>query len=104
MMLHGGAGICFFGHTHQVVAFDGYDLLPKSLTKVPINNSKMMLFNPGSVGQPRDGDSRASFLYWDRDDNTINFERVKYDVKRTWDEILSAGLPRRLADRLQEGR
>ncbi len=100
----GGPGLCFFGHTHHALAFDGDNLIPKTQTKVPISSQDMMLFNPGSVGQPRDGDPRASFLYWDQEDGTINFERVEYDVERTREEILAAGLPERLASRLLEGR
>lgn len=101
---HGGPGLCFFGHTHQPKSFDGDGFISPSMTKVPIDKKDMMLFNPGSVGQPRDGDPRASFLYWDKADNTINFERVEYDVEKTRQEILDAGLPQRLGDRLLEGR
>ncbi len=104
MFRQGGPGICFFGHTHRSLAFDGDGFIPKTMAKVPIDDSDMMFFNPGSVGQPRDGDPRASFLYWDREDETINFERVEYDVDRTREEILAAGLPERLASRLLEGR
>ena len=100
----GGPGLCFFGHTHLPVAFDGHDFIDRSMVKVPINHQEMMMLNPGSVGQPRDRDPRASFLYVDRQDETINFERVEYDVDRTREEILAAGLPERLATRLLEGR
>lgn len=100
----GGPGLCFFGHTHHSLAFDGDKLFPKTQARVPINLQEMMLLNPGSVGQPRDGDPRASFLYWDKEEETINFERVEYDVDRTRQEILAAGLPERLASRLLEGR
>jgi predicted phosphodiesterase len=104
MKSNDGGGICFFGHTHLPVAFDGHDFIDRSIVKVPINRQEMMLLNPGSVGQPRDRDPRASFLYVDRQDETINFERVEYDVDRTREEILAAGLPERLAARLLEGR
>ena len=100
----GGPGICFFGHTHHALAFDGDNLIPKTQKKVPISSQEMMLFNPGSVGQPRDGDPRAAFIYWDREDGTVNFERVEYNVDRARDEILAAGLPERLGSRLLEGR
>ncbi len=99
-----GPGFCFFGHTHQALTFDGVDLVPQTQAKVPIDVQAMMLFNPGSVGQPSDGDPRASFIYWDREDGTINFEHVAYDIDRTREEILAAGLPERLASRLLEGR
>ena len=61
------------------------------------------LINPGSVGQPRDGDPRAAWLELDTDDGTARFHRVAYDVDRAAASIVDAGLPRRLADRLQIG-
>ncbi len=100
----GGPGLCFFGHTHHAVAFDGDAFISCDIGTVKIEPAEMMLFNPGSVGQPRDGDPRASFLVWDKDNSTVTFERVEYDVERARDEILAAGLPDRLATRLLEGR
>ncbi len=61
------------------------------------------LVNPGSVGQPRDGDPRAAWLELDSDEGTARFHRVRYDVERAADSIVAAGLPRRLADRLHTG-
>ena len=61
------------------------------------------LVNPGSVGQPRDGDPRAAWLELDTGEWTARFHRVRYDVERAADSISSAGLPRRLADRLHVG-
>jgi diadenosine tetraphosphatase ApaH/serine/threonine PP2A family protein phosphatase len=61
------------------------------------------LVNPGSVGQPRDGDPRAAWLELDTDERTARFHRVGYDVERAAVAISSAGLPRRLADRLHVG-
>jgi diadenosine tetraphosphatase ApaH/serine/threonine PP2A family protein phosphatase len=61
------------------------------------------LINPGSVGQPRDGDPRAAWLELDTDACTARFHRVGYDVERAAASIVAAGLPRRLADRLQVG-
>ncbi len=61
------------------------------------------LINPGSVGQPRDGDPRAAWLELDTDEQTARFHRVRYDVERAAAAIASAGLPRRLADRLHVG-
>ncbi|HEX5762998.1 MAG TPA: metallophosphoesterase family protein [Solirubrobacterales bacterium] len=62
------------------------------------------LINPGSVGQPRDGDPRAAWLELDTGELTARFRRVGYDVEAAAAAILAAGLPRRLADRLQTGR
>jgi len=61
------------------------------------------LLNPGSVGQPRDGDPRAAWLELDTDAQTARFHRVPYDVERAAASIVSAGLPQRLADRLKVG-
>ncbi len=61
------------------------------------------LINPGSVGQPRDGDPRAAWLELDTEEQTARFHRVPYDVERAAASISSAGLPRRLADRLHVG-
>jgi diadenosine tetraphosphatase ApaH/serine/threonine PP2A family protein phosphatase len=61
------------------------------------------LLNPGSVGQPRDGDPRAAYLLLDLDTQHATFRRVEYDVKRTQREIRDAGLPEMLAGRLELG-
>jgi diadenosine tetraphosphatase ApaH/serine/threonine PP2A family protein phosphatase len=61
------------------------------------------LINPGSVGQPRDGDPRAAWLELDTEEQSARFHRVRYDVERAAASISAAGLPRRLADRLQVG-
>jgi predicted phosphodiesterase len=61
------------------------------------------LVNPGSVGQPRDGDPRAAWLELDTDPQTARFHRVDYDVERASAAIAAAGLPKRLADRLHVG-
>lgn len=61
------------------------------------------LINPGSVGQPRDGDPRAAWLELDTSEQTARFHRVGYDIERAATSIVAAGLPRRLADRLHVG-
>jgi diadenosine tetraphosphatase ApaH/serine/threonine PP2A family protein phosphatase len=62
------------------------------------------LVNPGSVGQPRDRDARASWALYDPDAATIDFHRTPYDVAGAQNAILEAGLPSLLAHRLAEGR
>jgi diadenosine tetraphosphatase ApaH/serine/threonine PP2A family protein phosphatase len=62
------------------------------------------LLNPGSVGQPRDGDPRAAWLELDTDAWTAHFHRVSYDVATAAETILMAGLPSQLAERLGVGR
>jgi predicted phosphodiesterase len=61
------------------------------------------LINPGSVGQPRDGDPRAAWLELDTSEQRARFHRVSYDVERAAASISAAGLPRRLGDRLHVG-
>jgi predicted phosphodiesterase len=59
--------------------------------------------NPGSVGQPRDGDPRASFMILDTDAAAATWRRVHYDIASTQAEMRAMGLPRSLADRLSYG-
>ncbi|MEX0993418.1 MAG: metallophosphoesterase family protein, partial [Solirubrobacterales bacterium] len=61
------------------------------------------IVNPGSVGQPRDGDSRAAYLLLDTDAKQASFGRVEYPIESAARSILDAGLPRQLADRLYLG-
>jgi diadenosine tetraphosphatase ApaH/serine/threonine PP2A family protein phosphatase len=62
------------------------------------------LINPGSVGQPRDGDPRAAWLELDTGDWTARFNRAEYDIATAAETILAAGLPVQLAERLEVGR
>ncbi len=62
-----------------------------------------LLLNPGSVGQPRDGDPRAAYLLLDLDAGRASFRRVEYDIGRTQAEIRELGLPEALAARLALG-
>jgi len=71
-------------------------------TETPLGPGRRLL-NPGSVGQPRDGDPRAAWLLLDREAGTASFRRVEYDVARTQEEIRERGLPDGLADRLAHG-
>jgi len=61
------------------------------------------LLNPGSVGQPRDGDPRAAYLLLDLDAQHASFHRVEYEIERTQREMREAGLPEMLAARLEIG-
>jgi diadenosine tetraphosphatase ApaH/serine/threonine PP2A family protein phosphatase len=62
------------------------------------------LVNPGSVGQPRDGDPDASYGLWDPEHGTFEFRRIPYNRERAKRAIIEAGLPGRLAARLDFGR
>jgi predicted phosphodiesterase len=101
-------GVCFFGHTHLPTAFverDGVEgvVLADGQPVVVPEGARAML-NPGSVGQPRDGDPRASFLVYDDAARTAVVHRVAYDIERTQTKIRAAGLPPALAERLGVGR
>ena len=99
-----GPGVCFFGHTHHPVIFDGHSFERVRQPTVSLVPDRRNLVNPGSVGQPRDNDPRASFLWWDRQSLVLNYERVEYDIASARQDILDADLPRILGDRLLEGR
>ena len=66
-------------------------------------SDRRVLLNPGSVGQPRDGDPRAAFVLLDLAEQHAQFHRVEYDVERTQEEIREEGLPEPLAERLAHG-
>ena len=95
------------GHSHQPVIFtiNAYNEIGVSIDELLVfNNSKRYIINAGSVGQPRDGNPRASFLVYDVDEKSITFSRIKYDIKKAQTKILNAGLPPFLAQRLAIGR
>jgi diadenosine tetraphosphatase ApaH/serine/threonine PP2A family protein phosphatase len=99
--------LALVGHSHvalQVALRD--DSLDGGLapggTVVELADARRLL-NPGSVGQPRDGDPRAAYLVLDLDARTATFERAEYDIERTQAEIRDAGLPEILAARLAVG-
>jgi diadenosine tetraphosphatase ApaH/serine/threonine PP2A family protein phosphatase len=108
--------ITFFGHTHIQGVFesnpDGSDFFrPAYLTvgqsehcEFPLQDNLLYMVNPGSVGQPRDGDWRAAFAMYDSSARTVTFYRVPYKLKEAQDRILAASLPQRLATRLAAGR
>ncbi len=96
------------GHSHFALAFwlteEGTDggLAPEGTT-VDLAPADGWILNPGSVGQPRDGDPRAAYLVLDTEARTAAYRRVDYDIERTQAEIAARGLPQSLADRLSEG-
>ncbi|HYM52992.1 MAG TPA: metallophosphoesterase family protein [Candidatus Dormibacteraeota bacterium] len=100
--------LCLHGHTHVPVIFsaeDGRVEIVPALPDAPIQLSTgRALVNPGSVGQPRDGNPAASYLVLDTETGTAEFRRVTYDVARTQVLMREAGLPPRLVERLSYGR
>ncbi len=95
------------GHTHVPVAFIVDDPRLRIVEPEPgailALDERTALINPGSVGQPRDGDPRASYLLLDTDEPTVTWRRVAYDIPVVQAAIRAAGLPHRLADRLSIG-
>lgn len=101
------APIVLVGHSHVPiqVLLAGQTLtggLAPDGTEVDLTEGRWLL-NPGSVGQPRDGDPRAAFLLLDLAAGRAVFRRVEYDVERTQAEIRERGLPDALAERLARG-
>jgi diadenosine tetraphosphatase ApaH/serine/threonine PP2A family protein phosphatase len=102
--------VCFFGHSHFPVIFAlSPDSITTILTVAPSFRFKLRpgvryLINPGSVGQPRDGNPLCSFAIYDSDSRVVTIHRLHYALQKTQDKILKAGLPKPLADRLAIGR
>ena len=102
--------LCFFGHSHFPVIFAlSTDAITTILTVAPSFRFKMQegvryLINPGSIGQPRDGNPLASYAIYDSDSRVVTINRMEYHVAETQEKIRKAGLPRPLADRLALGR
>ncbi len=102
-----GSPLVLVGHSHvalRIAETDGEiegGLAPAG-TAVALGDGQTLL-NPGSVGQPRDGDPRAAYLLLDLGARRAEFRRVEYDIARTQKEMADAGLPRPLAARLAVG-
>jgi diadenosine tetraphosphatase ApaH/serine/threonine PP2A family protein phosphatase len=100
--------ICLFGHTHFPVSYiqddDGVrEMVGTAGPAIPLPGGRLML-NPGSVGQPRDGDPDSSYLVLDLDARTVEFRRVAYDIAATQALMRAADLPAWLVERLSHGR
>jgi diadenosine tetraphosphatase ApaH/serine/threonine PP2A family protein phosphatase len=103
--------VCLYGHTHQTIAFELIDgdfrvVWPtlEGQSELSLKAGGKYLLNPGSVGQPRDGDPRAAYAIADTVARLVTFVRLPYDVVTTQDKVLKAGLPEPLARRLSSGR
>ncbi len=104
--------VCLFGHTHLPVVYrrDGEGdagFIPRienDTVEVQLEADARYLVNPGSVGQPRDGDPRAAFAIYDGDQRVLTLRRIEYPVEAAQRRIFEAGLPASLAHRLALGR
>jgi len=99
--------ICFVGHSHVAGMFikDKDDRISyREDNSIDIEKEKKYIINVGSVGQPRDGNTKACYSIYDTDKKEIQIKRISYDVQTTRKKIIDAGLPRFLGDRLVMGR
>jgi len=107
-----GTRLGFVGHTHiPMVAVLDHDRADECemyrLTEgavIRLTAEGKVVANPGSVGQPRDGDPRASYIVYDTDERTITLNRVEYEINATQRLMMDAGLPRWLIERLSAGK
>ena len=100
--------ISFIGHSHVALSFHRPEGSPATGTtrregaQVDLSSGEWLI-NPGSSGQPRDGDARAAWLVLDTDAWTATWRRTEYDIAGAQASIRAANLPDSLADRLQYG-
>lgn len=98
---------CFVGHTHQPVRWqeeDGFANVYPAVPYEPLTLMPRAIINVGSVGQPRDGDPRASYALYDTETRVLEWRRVPYDIVAVQDHMARLGLSPRNALRLSVGR
>ena len=106
--------VCF-GHTHYQGGFmlssqGRFQSIRLALKRdgliltLPLESQGRYLVNPGSIGQPRDGDWRAAFAIFDSGEHTVEYFRTSYDLPKTQEKMRKAGLPQLLIQRLEYGR
>jgi predicted phosphodiesterase len=108
--------VTFFGHTHiqgffrlrsglaEAIYPEYTSVASKETWQLELDSGSSYMINPGSVGQPRDGDWRAAFALFDAETRIVTFCRVPYDLRSAQERIFAANLPPRLATRLAAGR
>ena len=97
--------VCFHGHTHCPMIYEKqlsgvYRIDPQDFDLKP---GRKYFINVGSVGQPRDGDPRATYVIYDAAARRVTFRRLEYDIAAAQARVRAAGLPERLAERLAHG-
>jgi predicted phosphodiesterase len=101
--------VTFFGHTHIPSLFwlEGRTLGVRALRgpsgRIQLDPAGRYLINPGSIGQPRDRDPRASYMTYDSERSIVRWYRIPYPIAEAQRRIRKAGLPGSLADRLAVG-
>ena len=99
--------ICFHGHTHVAVVYTELPSGPRRVAPSPsleLDKRRPNLVNPGSVGQPRDGDARAAFALFEPEASRIAFLRTEYDLEHTLRDLRQVGLPETRERRLLDAR
>jgi diadenosine tetraphosphatase ApaH/serine/threonine PP2A family protein phosphatase len=108
---HFDTRFCFVGHTHVPIIYRHRPENPNQACEVliPSPNARLVLgedrliINVGGVGQPRDGDPRASYAILDSDELTLQYRRIPYPIEVTQERMVEQGLPPRLIIRLRYG-
>ncbi|MBN1160653.1 MAG: metallophosphoesterase family protein [Dehalococcoidales bacterium] len=99
---------CLVGHTHVPQAYKQEDDKVASISLSSgiglVLKKSRLIINPGAVGQPRDGDPRASYAIYDSEGSIFRVYRVEYGIRATQDKMMQAGLPVSLVTRLEVGR
>lgn len=106
---HFESQFCLVGHSHVPLVFSYDESGACSSSRFLPNvglvlGENRLIINPGSVGQPRDGDPQASYVMYDSETRLIRLYRVAYDIRSTQDRMVERGLPMRLVARLSYGR
>ncbi|MDR0292300.1 MAG: metallophosphatase family protein [Elusimicrobium sp.] len=102
--------VCFVGHTHIPFIMHSkdnqeirIDLFTREEAEIQLDKNARYVINPGSVGQPRDGDNRAAAGVYDSEKNTFKIIRAEYDIERTQYLMASKGFSNRIIERLSTG-
>ncbi|MCL2887909.1 MAG: metallophosphatase family protein [Elusimicrobia bacterium] len=102
--------VCFVGHTHIPFIMHSkdnkeirIDLFTQEGEIIPLDKNSRYVINPGSVGQPRDGDNRAAAGVYDSEKNTFKIIRAEYDIERTQYDMAAKGFAARIIERLSTG-
>ena len=99
---------CLVGHSHKPLIFrqnkdGGCSFVTLSVSIGQIMGGSRMILNPGAIGQPRDGDPRASYAIYDSESSVVRLYRVAYDINATQQKMAKANLPVKLMVRLEQG-
>tara|TARA_Y100000588_G_scaffold155480_1_gene169534 strand:- start:4 stop:465 length:462 start_codon:yes stop_codon:yes gene_type:complete len=101
------APLCFVGHSHKPIILEQN---PKGEINDYVSDlwavdpKNRYIFNDGSLGQPRDGNPKPTYIFYDSYERTVEFKRFDYDLSKTQKNIIENGLPAYLADRLSLGK